>query len=130
GRLGDAGAWWPWLFAPHAVRAHLSPPPPLQDHRRLGGGAKAPHRAQHVPRREGTVSAAAAMAPPAADPDFEPAALREFLTGYLGTQVASLSIRSTEGGMSNPTYFVEADGWRAVLRKQPRMQLAKSAHAI
>ncbi len=76
------------------------------------------------------MSAAAAMAPPAADPDFEPAALREFLTGYLGTQVASLSIRSTEGGMSNPTYFVEADGWRAVLRKQPRMQLAKSAHAI
>jgi aminoglycoside phosphotransferase (APT) family kinase protein len=32
--------------------------------------------------------------------------------------------------MSNPTYFVDADGWRAVLRKQPRMQLAKSAHAI
>lgn len=63
-------------------------------------------------------------------PDFEPEALRGFLAGFLGRDVDALSIRATEGGMSNPTYFVDADGWRAVLRKQPRMQLAKSAHAI
>lgn len=62
--------------------------------------------------------------------DFEPEALRGFLSGYLGRPVHDLSIRATEGGMSNPTYFVAADGWRAVLRKQPKMQLAKSAHAI
>lgn len=62
--------------------------------------------------------------------DFEPAALRDFLAGFLGRSVGALSIRATEGGMSNPTYFVETDGWRAVLRKQPRMRLAKSAHAI
>lgn len=62
--------------------------------------------------------------------DFDPEVLRGFLEGFLGRGVASLSIRATDGGMSNPTYFVDADGWRAVLRKQPRMQLAKSAHAI
>lgn len=62
--------------------------------------------------------------------DFDAEVLRRFLTEYLGRKIASLSIRATEGGMSNPTYFVAADGWRAVLRKQPRMQLAKSAHAI
>ena len=64
------------------------------------------------------------------DPDFEPERLRDFLAGFLGRPVGSLSIRATEGGMSNPTYFIDADGWRAVLRKQPNMQLAKSAHAI
>ncbi len=62
--------------------------------------------------------------------DFEPQRLRDFLTGFLGRKVDALSTRPTEGGMSNPTYFVEADGWRAVLRKQPGMKLARSAHAI
>ncbi|MGV0819096.1 phosphotransferase family protein [Martelella sp. AMO21009] len=57
-------------------------------------------------------------------------ALRGFLGGFLGRPVAELSLRPTEGGMSNPTFFVEADGWRAVLRKQPPGPLAKSAHAI
>ena len=76
------------------------------------------------------MSAAAASIRDENGPDFEPAALRDFLTGHLGRPVGELSIHATEGGMSNPTYFVEADGWRAVLRKQPRMQLAKSAHAI
>lgn len=69
---------------------------------------------------------------PAAAPtlDFDPEALRTFLADHVGRKIAALEIRATEGGMSNPTYFVDADGWRAVLRKQPRMQLAKSAHAI
>lgn len=62
--------------------------------------------------------------------DFAPEALRSFLQELLGQTVRRLSIRPTEGGMSNPTYFVEADGWRAVLRKKPGMKLAKSAHAI
>lgn len=63
-------------------------------------------------------------------PDFEPEALRGFLAGFLGRKVQALSIEPTQGGMSNPTYFVRADDWRAVLRKQPGMKLAKSAHAI
>lgn len=62
--------------------------------------------------------------------DFDPEALRRFLAGFLGRAVQNLDIRATEGGMSNPTYFIDADGWRAVLRKQPGMKLAKSAHAI
>lgn len=62
--------------------------------------------------------------------DFDPEALRGFLAGFLGRPVRSLDLRATQGGMSNPTYFVDADGWRAVLRKQPGMRLAKSAHAI
>jgi hypothetical protein len=32
--------------------------------------------------------------------------------------------------MSNPTFYLEAGGWSAVLRKQPGSVLAKSAHAI
>ncbi len=60
----------------------------------------------------------------------DPAALRPILADLLGHPVRDLDIRPTEGGMSNPTYFVTADGWRAVLRKQPPGLLAKSAHAI
>ncbi|WP_449043040.1 phosphotransferase family protein [Paracoccus sp. (in: a-proteobacteria)] len=63
-------------------------------------------------------------------PDFDPEALRGFLGGFLGREVRDLTVAPTSGGMSNPTYFVTADGWRAVLRKQPGMKLAKSAHAI
>lgn len=62
--------------------------------------------------------------------DFDPEVLKGFLCGFLGRTIHHLDIRPTEGGMSNPTYFVDADGWRAVLRKQPGMKLAKSAHAI
>lgn len=66
----------------------------------------------------------------ALQPDFDPEALRGFLRGFLGRPVMALTITATTGGMSNPTYFVTADDWRAVLRKQPDMLLAKSAHAI
>ncbi|SEI12149.1 phosphotransferase family protein [Paracoccus alkenifer] len=62
--------------------------------------------------------------------DFDIAALRGFLTGFLGREVGDLTVAPTSGGMSNPTYFVTAGDWRAVLRKQPGMKLAKSAHAI
>jgi acyl-CoA dehydrogenase len=61
---------------------------------------------------------------------FRSGGARSFLRRLPRPPVRALSIRPTEGGMSNPTYFVDADGWRAVLRKQPRMLLAKSAHAI
>ncbi len=41
-----------------------------------------------------------------------------------------LEITPTVGGMSNPTFFLTAGTWRAVLRKQPGAVLVKSAHAI
>jgi aminoglycoside phosphotransferase (APT) family kinase protein len=62
--------------------------------------------------------------------DFDPARLKGFLSGFLGRKVSEIEIRATQGGMSNPTYFVTADDWRAVLRKKPNGPLAKSAHAI
>ena len=74
------------------------------------------------------MSAGVASAPQGTD--FDPEALRGFLAGFLGRPVPELSLRATDGGMSNPTYFVEAGDWRAVLRKKPQGRLAKSAHAI
>lgn len=62
--------------------------------------------------------------------DFDPEAFRGFLAGFLGCAVPDLSIAPTEGGMSNPTYFITAGDWRAILRKKPAGELAKSAHAI
>lgn len=57
-------------------------------------------------------------------------ALDAYLRSALGHGCEPLAVRRTEGGMSNPTYFVARAGWRAVLRKQPPGELAPSAHAI
>lgn len=61
--------------------------------------------------------------------DFEPARLDEFLKGFLGN-AGTTRIERTQGGMSNPTYFLIRGDWRAVLRKQPNNALMPSAHAI
>jgi aminoglycoside phosphotransferase (APT) family kinase protein len=42
----------------------------------------------------------------------------------------TLVIERTSGGLSNPTFFVGCGDWSVVLRKQPAMMLARSAHAI
>lgn len=70
------------------------------------------------------------MSTPPAPQAFDIEALRGFLAGFLGRPVHDLTLRPTEGGMSNPTFFLTADDWRAVLRKQPAVKMAKSAHAI
>jgi aminoglycoside phosphotransferase (APT) family kinase protein len=41
-----------------------------------------------------------------------------------------LVIERASGGMSNPTYFLRAGDWSAVLRKQPDVSLSPSAHRI
>jgi aminoglycoside phosphotransferase (APT) family kinase protein len=61
--------------------------------------------------------------------DFDLDALGAWLKDWLGGS-ARTEARQTEGGMSNPTYFLKRGDWRAVLRKQPRAALAPSAHAI
>jgi aminoglycoside phosphotransferase (APT) family kinase protein len=61
--------------------------------------------------------------------DFDVDALGAWLKDWLGGS-SSTEARQTEGGMSNPTYFLKRGEWRAVLRKQPRAALAPSAHAI
>ncbi len=65
-----------------------------------------------------------------ADLDFEPARLAAYLDGLPDGGHGPLQLRRTEGGMSNPTWFLHRDGWQAVLRKQPAGELAPSAHAI
>ena len=63
--------------------------------------------------------------------DFEVAALDAYLRERLGHgHDESLQVQRTEGGMSNPTYFVTRGDWRAVLRKQPAGPVMPSAHAI
>ena len=42
----------------------------------------------------------------------------------------SLAIRQFEGGQSNPTFLLEADGRRYVMRKQPPGELLPSAHQV
>lgn len=61
--------------------------------------------------------------------DFDAAALDAYLRALPGGS-GPLAIRRTEGGMSNPTYFLERGSWRAVLRKKPNGALSASAHAI
>lgn len=66
---------------------------------------------------------------PRAAPDFDVDALDAWLKDWLGG-AERIEVRRTEGGMSNPTYFVRRGDWRAVLRKQPGAVLVPSAHAI
>jgi aminoglycoside phosphotransferase (APT) family kinase protein len=65
----------------------------------------------------------------AAAADFDIGALDAWLKHWLGGTARS-EVRRTEGGMSNPTYFLRRGDWRAVLRKQPGALLVPSAHAI
>ncbi len=64
------------------------------------------------------------------DIDFDVAALDAYLRDSLALGAAPLDVRRTEGGMSNPTYFLAKGGWQAVLRKQPGGVVMPSAHAI
>ena len=61
--------------------------------------------------------------------DFDIARLDEFLRGRFGGAEPT-KVERTQGGMSNPTYFLTRGDWRAVLRKQPNATLMPSAHAI
>lgn len=73
------------------------------------------------------------MSAGAVDPrgiDFDVPALDAWLHGTLALGRAPLDVRRTEGGMSNPTYFLAKGDWRAVLRKQPAGPVMPSAHAI
>ena len=64
------------------------------------------------------------------DVDVDPARLEAYLHGLLGAADGPLQVQRTEGGMSNPTYFVQRGAWQAVLRKQPGGVVMPSAHAI
>jgi aminoglycoside phosphotransferase (APT) family kinase protein len=63
--------------------------------------------------------------------ELDVARLDDWLRGLLGEAGGPrLEVRRTEGGMSNPTYFLQRGSWRAVLRKQPGGVVLPSAHAV
>jgi len=65
--------------------------------------------------------------------DFEFSRLDAYLLkvfGSTGCEGEPLEISRTQGGMSNPTYFLRRGSWQAVLRKQPAGVVLPSAHAI
>ncbi len=59
-----------------------------------------------------------------------PARLDAFLRSNFPEANGPLDLKRTEGGLSNPTFFVTAGDFSAVLRKQPGPEIAPSAHAI
>ncbi|AKU98800.1 putative aminoglycoside phosphotransferase [Labilithrix luteola] len=61
---------------------------------------------------------------------FDEAALARWLTGRLEGAERGVTIRQFEGGQSNPTFLIETDKGRWVLRKKPSGPLLVSAHMI
>jgi aminoglycoside phosphotransferase (APT) family kinase protein len=61
---------------------------------------------------------------------FDEAALARWLSGRLDGADRGVNIRQFEGGQSNPTFLIETDRGRWVLRKKPSGPLLASAHMI
>lgn len=61
---------------------------------------------------------------------FDEAALGRWLSGRLPGAERGVKVRQFEGGQSNPTYLLETDAGRWVLRKKPSGPLLASAHMI
>ena len=62
-------------------------------------------------------------------PDFDPARLREYLSGRFGAR-DRFDLARISGGQSNPTYFLRYGPDRMVLRKKPAGPTLPGAHAI
>jgi aminoglycoside phosphotransferase (APT) family kinase protein len=62
--------------------------------------------------------------------DFDVGRLADYLTRHLEGFSGARTVRQFRGGQSNPTFLVESDGARYVLRKKPIGQLLPSAHMI
>ena len=62
---------------------------------------------------------------------FDEAGLAAYLAGRVpGYAGGALGVRQFQGGQSNPTFLVETEGARWVLRKKPPGPLLPSAHAV
>ncbi|NCF23876.1 MAG: phosphotransferase [Gammaproteobacteria bacterium] len=61
---------------------------------------------------------------------FDEQLLSEYMTSHVEGFHGSLNVRQFRGGQSNPTYLLEADSGRYVLRRKPPGDLLKSAHAV
>ena len=62
-------------------------------------------------------------------PEFAPR-LDAFLRAKLPALVGPMKIETIGGGQSNPTYFLDFDNRRMVLRKKPEGEVLPSAHAV
>ena len=61
---------------------------------------------------------------------FDEQRLREYMTSHVEGFRGPLQVRQFRGGQSNPTYLLQADSGRYVLRRKPPGKLLKSAHAV
>ena len=61
---------------------------------------------------------------------FDQDALREYMSEHVVGFAGDLTVRQFEGGQSNPTFLLEGDGQRYVMRKQPPGELLPSAHQV
>jgi aminoglycoside phosphotransferase (APT) family kinase protein len=77
--------------------------------------------------RQATFSGTKEVAPPLA---LELAGLQAFLASRLPEFSGALTARQFKGGQSNPTYLLEMQGRRYVLRRKPPGKLLPSAHAV
>lgn len=62
--------------------------------------------------------------------EFDPAKLDAFLRSALPGLEGSMRLERIGGGQSNPTFFVDFDTRRLVLRKKPAGDILPSAHAV
>ncbi|MGB5624777.1 MAG: phosphotransferase family protein [Woeseiaceae bacterium] len=61
---------------------------------------------------------------------FDEQRLLDYLSSHVESFCGPLSVSQFKGGQSNPTYLLDADSGRYVLRRKPPGKLLKSAHAV
>ncbi|MGF6696920.1 aminoglycoside phosphotransferase (APT) family kinase protein [Paraburkholderia sp. MM5496-R1] len=61
---------------------------------------------------------------------FDVVALTRYLEAHVPAFQGPMSVEKFAGGQSNPTFLLEAQSGRYVLRRQPLGELLKSAHAV
>ena len=61
---------------------------------------------------------------------FDEAALQDYLAANLPEASGPFRALQFQGGQSNPTFLLEGESWRMVLRKKPSGTLLKSAHQV
>ena len=61
---------------------------------------------------------------------FDVGRLQEYMASHVDSFRGPLKVSQFRGGQSNPTYLLEAESGRYVLRRKPPGKLLKSAHAV
>ncbi|MEO1203986.1 MAG: phosphotransferase family protein [Pseudomonadota bacterium] len=61
---------------------------------------------------------------------FDAERLSEWMCSHIAHYEGALAVRQFRGGQSNPTYLLESDSGRYVLRRKPPGKLLASAHAV